>query len=126
MSGSGNVGVHVDHAIEEDPRKLAEFEAKIADRVLIDPAGGIRLAGVGSAWITVAFVAVVVALFALLALLLLLYPFAGPRSARRPTFSVRRSARAHESCTNSAQLWVRTSPYRRNPRSGSIPLLTTR
>ncbi len=30
MSGSSNVGMHVNHGIKEDPEKLAEFEAKIA------------------------------------------------------------------------------------------------
>lgn len=36
MSGSANVGVHVDHAQDEDPVRLAEFEAKIARRELIE------------------------------------------------------------------------------------------
>lgn len=30
MSGSSNVGMHIDHACNEDPAKLAEFEAKMA------------------------------------------------------------------------------------------------
>ncbi|TVQ55894.1 MAG: 1,2-phenylacetyl-CoA epoxidase subunit A [Phycisphaerales bacterium] len=30
MSGSSNIGMHVDHNIQEDPEKLAEFEAKMA------------------------------------------------------------------------------------------------
>ena len=29
MSGSSNVGMHIDHAADEDPQKLAEFEARI-------------------------------------------------------------------------------------------------
>ena len=37
MSGSSNVGMHVDHALEEDPAKLAEFEAKIDAGQLIEP-----------------------------------------------------------------------------------------
>ena len=36
MSGSGNVGVHVDHNIQEDPEKLAEFQQKIDDGMLIE------------------------------------------------------------------------------------------
>lgn len=36
MSGSGNVGVHVDHNIQEDPEKLAEFQQKIDDGLLIE------------------------------------------------------------------------------------------
>ncbi len=36
MSGSANVGVHVDHAVEEDPQLLAEFEAKIARGELVE------------------------------------------------------------------------------------------
>lgn len=36
MSGSGNVGVHVDHNITEDPEKLAAFQQKIDDGVLIE------------------------------------------------------------------------------------------
>jgi len=36
MSGSGNVGVHVDHAIQEDPGKLAEFQDKIDAGALIE------------------------------------------------------------------------------------------
>ena len=47
------------------------------------------------------------------------------RSARRPTFSVRRSATVQESCRNRAQLGVRTFPYQRDPRLGSISLLMT-
>lgn len=30
MSGSSNVGMHIDHCLNEDPVKLAEFEAKMA------------------------------------------------------------------------------------------------
>ena len=37
MSGSSNVGLHIDHALEEDPEKLAEFEAKIDAGQLIEP-----------------------------------------------------------------------------------------
>ncbi len=37
MSGSSNVGMHVDHALEEDPAKLAEFEAKIDAGQLLEP-----------------------------------------------------------------------------------------
>ncbi len=37
MSGSSNVGMHIDHAAEEDPRKLAEFEARIDAGELIEP-----------------------------------------------------------------------------------------
>ena len=37
MSGSANVGVHVDHGQVEDPEKLAEFESRIAAGVLIEP-----------------------------------------------------------------------------------------
>lgn len=36
MSGSSNVGTHVDHCIAEDPEKLAEFEARIARGELIE------------------------------------------------------------------------------------------
>ncbi len=36
MSGSSNVGMHVDHDIHEDPGKLAEFEARIAAGELIE------------------------------------------------------------------------------------------
>jgi ring-1,2-phenylacetyl-CoA epoxidase subunit PaaA len=36
MAGSGNIGVHVDHAIHEDPAKLAEFEAAVARGELIE------------------------------------------------------------------------------------------
>lgn len=36
MSGSSNVGMHVDHAIQEDPEQLAEFEAKMASGVLFE------------------------------------------------------------------------------------------
>ncbi len=36
MSGSGNIGVHVDHNIQEDPEKLAEFQQKIDDGLLIE------------------------------------------------------------------------------------------
>ena len=37
MSGSSNVGLHVDHCPNEDPEKLAEFQAKIDTGQLIDP-----------------------------------------------------------------------------------------
>ncbi|MFB3137955.1 MAG: 1,2-phenylacetyl-CoA epoxidase subunit PaaA, partial [Phycisphaerales bacterium] len=37
MSGSANVGVHVDHARDEDPAKLAEFEARITAGELLEP-----------------------------------------------------------------------------------------
>ena len=37
MSGSSNLGMHVDHGIEEDPEKLAEFQATIDARTLIEP-----------------------------------------------------------------------------------------
>ena len=30
MSGSSNIGMHIEHCIQEDPVKLAEFEAKVA------------------------------------------------------------------------------------------------
>ena len=36
MSGSSNVGMHVDHAEVEDPEKLAEFQAKIDAGILIE------------------------------------------------------------------------------------------
>ena len=36
MSGSANVGVHVNHGISEDPEQLAEFEARIAAGELIE------------------------------------------------------------------------------------------
>jgi ring-1,2-phenylacetyl-CoA epoxidase subunit PaaA len=36
MSGSSNVGMHIDHCTTEDPAKLAEFEAKIARGELIE------------------------------------------------------------------------------------------
>ena len=36
MSGSSNVGVHIDHCCNEDPQKLAEFEARIAAGQLIE------------------------------------------------------------------------------------------
>ncbi len=36
MSGSSNVGLRTDHAITEDPEKLAEFEARIAAGELIE------------------------------------------------------------------------------------------
>lgn len=36
MSGSSNVGMHIDHGRNEDPRKLAEFEAKIDAGELIE------------------------------------------------------------------------------------------
>ncbi len=37
MSGSSNVGLHVDHDLHEDPAKLAEFLAKIDAGTLIEP-----------------------------------------------------------------------------------------
>ncbi len=37
MSGSSNVGMHIDHAQEEDPDKLADFEATVAASELIEP-----------------------------------------------------------------------------------------
>ena len=37
MSGSSNVGMHIDHAGNEDPQKLAEFEAKIDAGECIEP-----------------------------------------------------------------------------------------
>ncbi len=37
MSGSSNVGMHLEHATEEDPDKLAEFQATIDTRTLIEP-----------------------------------------------------------------------------------------
>ena len=37
MSGSSNVGMHIDHNVQEDPEKLAEFEAKIDAGQLIEP-----------------------------------------------------------------------------------------
>jgi len=36
MSGSANIGVHVDHGQQEDPEKLAEFQAKIDRGELIE------------------------------------------------------------------------------------------
>ena len=36
MSGSSNVGMHIDHNVQEDPQKLAEFEAKITGGALIE------------------------------------------------------------------------------------------
>ncbi len=36
MSGSSNVGMHVDHDIHEDPEKLAEFEARVTAGELIE------------------------------------------------------------------------------------------
>src|SRR5262245_10643664 len=36
MSGSSNVGVHIDHCLHEDPQKLAEFEGRIAAGQLIE------------------------------------------------------------------------------------------
>ncbi len=36
MSGSANVGVHVDHGLDEDPEKLAEFQAVIDAGELIE------------------------------------------------------------------------------------------
>jgi ring-1,2-phenylacetyl-CoA epoxidase subunit PaaA len=36
MSGSSNVGMHVDHGRDEDPEKLAEFQAKIDAGALIE------------------------------------------------------------------------------------------
>ncbi len=37
MSGSSNVGMHLEHGTEEDPDKLAEFQATIDARTLIEP-----------------------------------------------------------------------------------------
>ncbi len=37
MSGSSNVGMHVDHAQNEDPQALAEFEAHVAAGGIIEP-----------------------------------------------------------------------------------------
>lgn len=37
MSGSSNVGLHVDHDQHEDPALVAEFEAKVASGQLIEP-----------------------------------------------------------------------------------------
>ncbi len=37
MSGSSNVGMHIDHNVQEDPEKLADFEAKIDAGQLIEP-----------------------------------------------------------------------------------------
>ncbi len=37
MSGSSNVGMHVDHARDEDPDKLAEFETRVAAGGLVEP-----------------------------------------------------------------------------------------
>jgi ring-1,2-phenylacetyl-CoA epoxidase subunit PaaA len=37
MSGSSNVGLHVDHCANEDPEKIEEFEAKIDIGGLIEP-----------------------------------------------------------------------------------------
>ncbi len=37
MSGSSNVGMHIDHNVQEDPEKLAEFEAKVSAGGLIEP-----------------------------------------------------------------------------------------
>ncbi len=36
MSGSANIGVHVDHGTQEDPAQIAEFEARIAAGELIE------------------------------------------------------------------------------------------
>ncbi|MCL4212158.1 MAG: phenylacetate-CoA oxygenase subunit PaaI, partial [Phycisphaerales bacterium] len=36
MSGSSNVGMHIDHCIEEDPVLLAAFEAKMAAGEMIE------------------------------------------------------------------------------------------
>ncbi|NNM27602.1 MAG: 1,2-phenylacetyl-CoA epoxidase subunit A [Phycisphaerales bacterium] len=36
MSGSSNVGMHVDHDLHDDPEKLAEFESRVADGHLIE------------------------------------------------------------------------------------------
>ena len=37
MSGSSNVGMHVDHGLDEDPAKLAEFQATIDAGEFIEP-----------------------------------------------------------------------------------------
>ncbi len=37
MSGSSNVGLHVEHCVDEDPEKLAAFQAKIDAGELIEP-----------------------------------------------------------------------------------------
>ncbi len=37
MSGSSNIGMHIDHDVQEDPEKLAEFEAKVSAGRLIEP-----------------------------------------------------------------------------------------
>ena len=37
MSGSSNVGMHVNHDTDEDPDKLAEFQATIDAGTLIEP-----------------------------------------------------------------------------------------
>ncbi len=37
MSGSSNVGMHIDHDVQEDPEKLAEFEAKVSAGGIIEP-----------------------------------------------------------------------------------------
>ncbi|MEM7227417.1 MAG: 1,2-phenylacetyl-CoA epoxidase subunit PaaA [Planctomycetota bacterium] len=36
MSGSSNVGMHIDHNLQEDPERIAEFEARIAAGELIE------------------------------------------------------------------------------------------
>ena len=36
MSGSSNVGMHVDHDLRDDPEKIAEFEARVAAGELIE------------------------------------------------------------------------------------------
>lgn len=36
MSGSSNIGMHVDHCVTEDPERLAEFEAKMARGDMIE------------------------------------------------------------------------------------------
>lgn len=37
MSGSSNVGMHIDHCVQEDPELLAAFEAKMASGEMIEP-----------------------------------------------------------------------------------------
>src|SRR5262245_60944954 len=36
MSGSSNVGMHIDHCLNEDPAKLADFESKMTRGDLIE------------------------------------------------------------------------------------------
>ena len=37
MSGSSNIGMHIDHDVHDDPEKLAEFESKVSAGGLIEP-----------------------------------------------------------------------------------------